>query len=183
MFKEENKQLREFNINDVEVKFDISDLTGRAYMQSCYVRKICLSDKYFHNGILVEIRENENRNRSGETRIFHFQVEDDKVLIRYVNRGTDKTKGDGYFYSQSIQHPNGSEAENPLKKLSYDLAYSEAFAKKLIKALKDFRAVADEAKSKLISEISEHNNKIRQEEKEKEERRREYEKLRREFGN
>jgi gas vesicle protein len=66
--------------------------------------------------------------------------------------------------------------------LSDCLAYSESFSKNVIKAILAFNELAQEAISKLKNEIAEHNRKIKQEEKDKEERKRQYEKLKREFG-
>jgi gas vesicle protein len=163
-------------------------------MQSCEVTDIYLSDKYVHEGIVVKIHENENRQRGGETRTFHFQVVNERcetkngvskykdvVKIRYVE-GYGRKKGDGYFYSQSHRHPSGPEVDRPIDMLSDCLAYSESFSKNVIKAILAFNELAQEAISKLKNEIAEHNRKIKQEEKDKEERKRQYEKLKREFG-
>jgi len=205
-----NKELREYRLSDVKVfpesdskwRFnqpvqkwiDENNLKGRAYMQSCEVTDIYLSDKYVHEGIVVTIHENENRQRDADTRTFHFQVVNERyetkkgdfkykdvVKIRYVE-GRNRKKGDGYFYSQSHQHPNGPEVDRPIDMLSGCLSYSESFSKNVIKAILAFNELAQEAISKLKSEIAEHNRKIKQEEKDKEERKRQYEKLKREFG-
>jgi gas vesicle protein len=208
--KKETKELREFRLSDVKVFpdgdskwkwnspkqkwIDANNLKGRAYMQSCEVTDIYLSDKYVHEGIVVKIHENENRQRYADSRTFHFQVVNERyetkkgdlkykdvVKIRYVE-GSSGKKGDGYFYSQSRIHPNGPEVDRPIDMLSDCLSYSESFSKNVMKAILAFNELAQEAISKLKDEISEHNRKIKQEEKDKEERKRQYEKLRKEFG-
>lgn len=202
MRQEENKELRLFELKDVQVFandrtklkwIEDNNLQGRAYMQSCEVTDIYMSDKYFHEAIVIKIRENENRQQYGETRVFHFQVVEesyrtkkdelkhkDVVKIRYVE-GRGGKKGDGYFYSQSHIHPNGAEIDRPIDMLSDCLSYSKSFSQNVVKAILAFNELAQESISKLKSEISEHNRKIREEEKAKEERRREYEKLKKEF--